>query len=124
MHPVVLIIDDEPIFRLYLEKTLGKKFPVVLRCEGQAALSWIEEGHLPDIVICDLNMPGIDGWAILRKLKSMDITSGIPFIILTGMEDDKEKMQCLESGAAGYFVKPVNVPKIMSFIEEIVTSGI
>lgn len=124
MHPVVLIIDDEPIFRLYLEKTLGKKFPVVLKSEGQDALNWIEEGHIPDVVICDLNMPGFDGLAILRKLKSMDITSGIPFIILTGMEDDKEKMLCLQSGAAGYFVKPVNLPQIISFIEEIVTAGI
>jgi CheY-like chemotaxis protein len=119
MRPAILIADDEKIIRLLLEKTLGKKYDLVLRENGSEALKWIQSGNKPDVVISDLHMPEMDGYEFLIRIRENKDSSEIPVIMLSGMDSDAEKNRCLELGASAYFTKPLSVMKLADKIEEL-----
>jgi CheY-like chemotaxis protein len=119
MRPAILIADDEKIIRLLLEKTLGKKYDLVLRENGSEALKWIQSGNKPDVVISDLHMPEMDGYEFLIRIRENKDSSEIPVIMLSGMDSDAEKKRCLELGASAYFTKPLSVMKLADKIEEL-----
>ena len=104
----ILIIEDNPV-NLELAQDL-------LEIRGYQVLSAMnaEEGlrvartEMPDLVLMDISLPGMDGLEATRRLKADDQTSGIPVVCMTAhaMEGDKEK--ALTSGAGGYITKPIN----------------
>lgn len=117
MRALILVVDDEPIIRLYLEKALGKHFDLVIKSDGTEALEWIRAGNLPEVVISDLNMPGVGGLELLAQLKSESTTSAIPVIFLSGIENHDEQNKCINLGAADYFVKPINIHQLIGRIQ-------
>jgi CheY-like chemotaxis protein len=119
MRPAILVVDDEKIIRIFLDKTLGKNYDVVCKENGSEGLEWIQSGNKPDIIISDLHMPEMDGYGFLKQIRSDHATGKIPVIMLSGMESSEEKSKCLQLGANAYLTKPLNMAQLKSIIEDL-----
>src|SRR5436305_10916682 len=89
----ILIVDDDPHFReLYTSALRFSGFNVATASDGFSALETIEQ-TTPSLIILDLNMPCVDGWAVLRELESNPTTCAIPVIVVTGADVNKATLQ-------------------------------
>jgi DNA-binding response OmpR family regulator len=101
----VLLADDDRYLRRAAEARLRQQgFTVLTAADGEEALQ-VALAELPDIILLDLIMPKVQGFEVLRALKQAESTSAIPVIILSNLGQESDRAQCLESGAAAYFVK-------------------
>ncbi len=113
----VLIAEDDPQIANMIKYKLEKSgYLVVWGEDGGAALDLIRENP-PDLVILDVMMPVMDGFEVLRALKSDPATRGIPVIMLTarGMEDDI--LKGFESGAVDYMIKPFSIQELAARVK-------
>jgi DNA-binding response OmpR family regulator len=112
MKKKIMIIDDEISIRFILEITLSEKYEVVSFENGKEAIASLNGEKLPDVIICDLQMPEIDGYTLTKEIRSNEKWLGIPVIILSGMDENDDKIKCFEIGADDYVVKPFNPKEI------------
>lgn len=104
MKPLVQLVDDRPESLDLLENILAREYDIVRSEDGRKALAWLFSAkRLPDLILLDMLMPGLDGYAVLRLLKSHPALRDIPVICVT--VDDLEQ-SALSSGAADYIAKP------------------
>ncbi|WP_310394983.1 7TM diverse intracellular signaling domain-containing protein [Hymenobacter sp.] len=103
--PLVLVVDDHADMRAYVAQCLGAEFRVLTAAEGEAGLAQITD-TLPDLVVSDLMMPGLDGLELCRRLKTDERTSHIPVVLLTARTADDSRLAGLELGADDYLTKP------------------
>ena len=117
-HESILIIDDSPL-NLKLARVLLQSEGYVIRTagEGNEALS-ILKTFKPQLVLMDIQLPGIDGLEVTRRIKANPETQGIVVVALTAsaMKGDEEK--ALSAGCDGYITKPFENPKLLSCIRE------
>ncbi len=104
----ILIVDDQVVMLELLKHILDKTYNVKTISEGKKALSYLHLGELPDLILADLNMPGLSGFEFIEKVRISDYFSDIPIIILSGQEGSTEKIRCLKLGANDYVIKPFN----------------
>jgi CheY-like chemotaxis protein len=90
LKKTVLIIDDSLPIRFLLEAMLKNTYAVVSACDGLAAMAWLKNGNVPDLVVTDLQMPNIDGWELIEFLTNSNLYQHIPVIVLSGVTDSKE----------------------------------
>jgi DNA-binding response OmpR family regulator len=101
---------------------------IIERIQGTAMISAhtgelgvdLAEIHQPNVILMDLNLPGIDGIEALKRLKASSATKDIPVIALTARASKKDKAQGLEAGFADYLTKPINVREVTSTINRVV----
>ncbi len=103
----ILLIDDHPGIRSYLKSLLKDKYAVFEACDGIEGIRKAVR-YIPDLIISDVMMPGIDGVEMCRHLKKEISTSHIPIILLTANVQDEKCILGFESGADDYISKPVN----------------
>ncbi|MDI9866902.1 response regulator transcription factor [Flectobacillus sp. DC10W] len=115
----LLIIDDEQSTRIVLEHFLKKDFNVVVKGDGMEALSLLEEGFDVDFIIADLNMPNLSGKEFLKILRASNLFGQIPVIILSGTDESKERIDCLNIGADDFMLKPFNPMEVQAKIRAI-----
>ena len=101
----ILIVDDSAEIRRYLEKCLKTGFNILTAANGQEALDIALE-QLPDLIITDVVMPQMDGFALLEKIKTDRRSSHIPVIMLTGRVDAESRLKGMQRGANAYLAKP------------------
>lgn len=104
-QPVVLIAEDNGDMRDYVRRTLGESYCIQEAANGRQALEKTME-LLPDLVLADVMMPELDGQSLCKKIKSTEITSHIPVILLTAKADRDSKLAGLATGADDYLYKP------------------
>ncbi|MGQ0703399.1 MAG: ATPase, T2SS/T4P/T4SS family [Gemmatimonadales bacterium] len=103
---MVLLVDDEDQLRRVMRDLLQRQgFTVVEARDGAEALDEVDR-HAPDIVILDLNLPGLDGYAVLSHLRSRPATRQLPVIVLTAKGDEDNEVRVLELGADDFLTKP------------------
>ena len=115
----VLIVDDHPLFRQGIRWSLedARDIQVVGEAEnGQEALKLTERLN-PDVVLVDVNLPGLNGLEVARVIKRRDPRTGI--IVLSVYEDDDQLFQAIKVGAAAYSSKDVNPEDLLYFIREV-----
>jgi signal transduction histidine kinase len=106
MH-IILVIDDDDWLRASILATLGKNgFMTIEAGDGSAGVA-LARSHKPDLVLCDVNLPGIDGYEVLRLMRSQPVTSGIPLILMTGAIEANDVRHSMELGADDYLPKPI-----------------
>jgi CheY-like chemotaxis protein len=104
----VLVAEDNPINRELLRELLENRgYAVVEACDGQEALRMVDETQ-PDILLLDISMPVLDGFAVVRKIRENPRLASLPVVAVTAyaMQGDREKI--LNSQFDGYLSKPVN----------------
>ena len=116
--PVVLVIDDNADIRGYVSALLSKDYRVLTAPDGETGLRQAQK-FVPDLVICDVMMPGMDGIECCRRLKGELSTSHIPVILLTACSLDEQRIQGYDGGADSYISKPFNAQLLLSRIRNL-----
>jgi DNA-binding NarL/FixJ family response regulator len=111
---VVLIVDDVPDNLSVLHDALDESgYTVLVATSGEAALRRAAQA-LPDIVLLDALMPGIDGFEVARQLKANVATAHIPIIFMTGLTETEHLVAALEAGAVDYVTKPIKPKEVLA----------
>ncbi|MDR1672845.1 MAG: response regulator transcription factor [Bacteroidales bacterium] len=113
----ILVIDDEISIRFIVEHTFKEEFDVICLADGQEALDYLEAGNFPDMIICDLMMPKLNGFEFLGKIQASGFFDDIPVMILSGRDMSDDKIKCFEMGAEDYLVKPFNPNELIARIK-------
>ena len=115
MHKgTILVIDDEPDLVELVEFNLKKDgYEVIVAKNGQSGLE-IAQKHVPDLIVLDLMMPGIDGLEVCRQLRADSRTRGIPMIMLTAKAEEADRIVGLELGADDYVTKPFSPRELVA----------
>jgi len=103
--PLLLIVDDNADMRAYVRSILAEQFQILEAENGHEGLEQATE-HLPDLILADVMMPGMDGLEMTRQLRSTAETSTIPIIMVTARADTSSELQGLSDGAHDYITKP------------------
>jgi len=111
---VVLIVDDVPDNLAVLHDALDESgYTVLVAINGEAALQRAAQ-VLPDIILLDAMMPGMDGFEVARRLKSLPQTSHIPIVFMTGLTETEHLVAALESGGVDYVTKPIKPKEVLA----------
>ena len=109
-QPRILVVDDNPVNRMLLARTLGDQGHLVTTAEdGRQALALLQEARAGfDVVLLDIVMPEIDGYAVLAHIKGDDALRHIPVIMISAVDELESVVRCIEAGATDYLPKPFN----------------
>lgn len=110
--PVVLLVDDSvDVHRLLCARLRHEHISLVTAESGKEALEALKT-HTPATILLDLDMPGMDGFELLRLLKDSPATHNIPVIVLSGLQGSDEKVTAFDLGAADYVTKPFDMAEL------------
>jgi len=112
----LLVIEDEAPLRANLVRLLSAEgYRVIAAADGNEGIRRVREGR-PDLVICDILMPLVDGFGVLASLRSQPETAAIPFIFLTASADKEDLARGLRSGANDYVTKPFKAADLLAAV--------
>ena len=115
----VLVIDDEAPIRLLCRVNLEAEGMLVLEAgDGPAGLEQARSLQ-PDVILLDVMMPGLDGWAVAEELIDDDSTSEIPIVFLTARAELRDRARGLELGGVDYVTKPFNPLELASLVRNL-----
>ncbi|MBR5069875.1 MAG: substrate-binding domain-containing protein [Bacteroidales bacterium] len=117
--PIALIIDDNADIRLYLRTLLAEKYRTLSAANGEEGLRKAQAA-VPDVIICDVMMPVMDGLECCRRLKTMPATSHIPVLMLTACSMDEQRVRGLEEGADAYIAKPFSNAVLLAQMDSLI----
>ena len=115
----ILVTEDDQYMQAILKEFLSGTYEVEMYANGMDALAFIQNGHIPDLIIADLNTPMIDGLKLIEQIKVSDFYNSIPIIILSGEESTSKRIECLNAGADDFIVKPFNPDELEARIKVI-----
>ena len=118
----VLIVDDDGPVRRTLARTLGAEgYATVLASDGGAALAEVERQQ-PDVIVLDAIMPGLDGLAVARRLRSKGVS--VPILMLTARDAVGDRVAGLDAGADDYLVKPFATEELLARVRALLRRGL
>jgi len=112
--PTVLVVDDTPDNLAMMAELLGERYRVKVANSGERALKAMQAEVLPDLVLLDIMMPGMDGYEVCRRLQADPATRDIPIIFLTARADVADETLGLSLGAVDYITKPISPPIVLA----------
>ena len=115
----ILLVDDNAELLGLMAKVLSGRYRVATARDGQEALDFLSV-HGADLVVSDVMMPVMDGYALCRQVKSQVETGHIPVIMLTAMQGEDDRVRCYEAGADGYLAKPFGMDVLVARIDNLV----
>ncbi len=114
----ILIVDDIPLNILLIQKMLSRcKYNLLTANDGQQALDAIDANKV-NLVLLDLMMPGIDGWEVIRRLRSKDDTKNLPIVILSALNSNEDVTKGLKLGANDFITKPIIMETLLNCVAE------
>jgi DNA-binding response OmpR family regulator len=115
----VLVIDDEAPIRLLCRVNLEAEGMKVLEAaDGPAGLE-VARTELPDVILLDVMMPGLDGWQVAEELLDNESTNGIPIVFLTARAELRDRARGLDVGGIDYVTKPFNPIDLASLVRDL-----
>ena len=115
----ILVVDDEPDIRMFLSLALETSDYEVTMAEDGLQGREVAGRLLPDLIILDVMMPGMDGIAVLRSLRADPATAHIPIVLLTAKTSDADTWAGWEAGANYYMTKPFDIDHLLDFLDSI-----
>ena len=103
----ILVVDDDIILLKIAEELLKEHYEVSLAKSGRQAVRFLEKGGRPDLILLDIDMPDMDGFETLLKLRAVKAKTEVPVVYLTGLAGSGNEVQGLQLGAVDYIKKPV-----------------
>ena len=115
----VLTVDDSASMRALLRTALTSSgFKVEQAEDGQEALEWLETNEV-DVVLTDINMPRLDGFGLIEKLRETALHADRPILVLTTESSDEKKVRAKDAGATGWIVKPFDAAKLTAALRRV-----
>lgn len=115
----VLLIEDNAEVRAYIREHLQQLYHVQEAADGRQGLR-MAQASIPDLIISDVMMPGMDGFQLSRQIRADERTSHIPLILLTARAEDHDKIAGLQTGVDDYLIKPFNPEELRARIENLI----
>lgn len=116
----ILLVDDAPDIRLLLRAVLQRSGHHLVEAEsGTAALALIEDGLVPDVVILDIQMPGLDGWETLTRMRVHDLGDDVPVLMLSVKASPQDMGRAWQLGCDGYLTKPFDIGDLAREVQAI-----
>jgi signal transduction histidine kinase/CheY-like chemotaxis protein len=112
-RPRVLVADDNADMRRYIARLLAERYVVEAASDGEAALA-VAKARRPDLILTDVMMPKLDGFGLLRELRSDTETRTIPVIVLSARAGEESRIEGLEQGADDYLIKPFSAKELLA----------
>ncbi|HWD38878.1 MAG TPA: ATP-binding protein [Fimbriimonas sp.] len=112
----VLVVDDNSDMRSYLGRLIGAKYEVSFASDGAEALNAVVRRR-PDLVVTDVMMPGMDGFELIRAIRSDPGLADLPVIVLSARAGEEAKLEGLDQGADDYIVKPFVAQELMARVQ-------
>lgn len=117
----MLVIEDNRDIATYIGEVLSERYAVAYATNGEDG--WQKAINLvPDLIITDLMMPGMDGLELCRRIRSNDVVNHIPIVIVTAKISDQDRIKGFEAGADAYLAKPFNVDELRTVVERLLDS--
>ncbi len=118
----VLLVDDEDQFRRVVTDLLSREgFEIIEARDGAEALEKVDR-YAPDLIVLDLNLPGLDGYGVLTGLRTRPITAEIPVVILTALGDEDNEVRVFQAGADDFLAKPIRARALAARLRAIMRS--
>lgn len=114
LRPIVLVVDDTPENLVLMSGLLKDDYRVRVANSGEKALALISSHGVPDLILLDVMMPGMDGYQVCTALKTNPETASIPVIFLTARSQIEDERKGFELGAVDYITKPISPPIVMA----------
>ena len=115
----ILVVDDTPHnLKLVADLLAAKGYTVEQASNGDEALRRIEE-QAPDLVLLDVVMPGIDGYAVCRTLRARDETRLLPVVLVTALDPAEERLKGIEAGADDFLTKPIDTAELLARVRSL-----
>src|SRR5438034_1423391 len=111
-YKILIVEDDRQLAELAKMSFPADQFIVKIADTGESALEEIGKSR-PDLIVLDLILPKMDGWAVLEKLKSESKTSSIPVVVCTGRDEPDDIEKSFQYGAQAYIIKPLNFGRLI-----------
>lgn len=118
---VVLVIEDNIDMQSHIKQVIEQEHHCLLAGSGELGLQLAQE-YIPDLIVCDLMLTGIDGFEVLTQLKQNDMTAHIPVILLTARSDLESRLQGLNLNADEYLSKPFNQNELLTRIQGLINN--
>ena len=118
-RPLVLIVDDSADLRHYLRQCLEADYRLLLAADGDQGLARALAA-VPDLILTDLMMPGLDGRELCRRLKTDERTSHVPVVLLTALTNDISRLGGYEDGADDYLTKPFRPAELRARVRNLI----
>jgi CheY-like chemotaxis protein len=117
---VVIADDHEPTLAFYRDMLTKQGVQVVVARTGDEALAHVQAIH-PDVAVLDIQMPGIDGLEVIRRIRADPAVATVPIIALTALAMPGDRERCLAAGANAYLAKPVGLRTLIATITRMLT---
>ena len=120
-RPLILVVEDHSAVRRLICESLGDSFQFL---EASRAIDGLKLAfdHIPDVIISDVIMPGMDGLEFCEAIRTSEKTSHTPLVLLTARASDEDKVQGIETGADAYLTKPFNTRELLAVVKNLVDS--
>ncbi|MES2322737.1 MAG: response regulator [Pseudomonadota bacterium] len=113
----ILVVDDSATQRMIVGALLSKEgHQVILACDGEEAIK-MAKSELPDLIIMDIVMPGLNGFQATRAITNDETTWHIPVILLTSKDMDSDRIWALRQGATAFINKPLNHVELLNLVD-------
>ncbi|WP_042145473.1 MULTISPECIES: diguanylate cyclase [unclassified Pseudoalteromonas] len=119
--PLILIVDDSPTNIQLLAACLKNDYRLKIATSGEQCLQLISDNIEPDLILLDVEMPGLSGYQVCAKLKVKDSTASIPIIFVTGRQGDEDETKGLRLGAVDYITKPIRPAIVVARVNTHIT---
>ncbi|OJX47207.1 MAG: DNA-binding response regulator [Chloroflexi bacterium 44-23] len=120
-NPKILVVDDEQLYRHLVKVNLESEgYEVLTAANGEECLEMVSNKH-PDLVILDINMPKLDGFSTLDRIRQF---SEVPVIMLTGRNDEQDRVRGLNAGADDYVAKPFSATELIARVRAVMRRSI
>ncbi|MBV8692557.1 MAG: response regulator [Actinobacteria bacterium] len=119
-EPTVLVVDDAPDIRLLIREVLRHSgFAVTEAEDGGQALERLATGPLPTVIVLDVQMPGVDGWATLEALRADPRTAGVPVVLCTVRSHPADQLRAWELGCDAFLGKPFSIDDLIRQVQDL-----
>ena len=116
----VLTVDDSASMRALLLGALSSRgFAVEQAEDGQQAFEWLASNEV-DVIITDINMPRLDGFGLIEKLRASTLHADRPILVLTTESSEEKKQRARNAGATGWIVKPFDADKLAAALRRVI----
>ncbi len=117
--PKILIAEDNDDVIEYIGSLLNDRYTVLYAKDGEKSLKEAQ-AQVPDLIISDLTMPGLDGYELCKAVRATELLSHIPFIIVTARSSEDDRIRSLKAGADAYLTKPFSGNELTAWVDKLI----